>query len=285
MTKLSRYFFVPWLLVSGSVFAQQDSATFVHARPVETRIGKGIKLRQYDFPGTLFGSNQVITVLEVKPGRKLILDLGYEPQVLRLTSDFGNSAKAVAALNGSFFDVKNGGSVDYLRADGRMVSENRLGPKGERALHQKAAVVVARGRISLATWDGSASWEQTLAGDDVLLSGPMLVDEKQVVLADTSAFSRLRHPRTAVVLTKKRTLLVTVDGRNEHAAGNSLPELAKICRWLGAIDAINLDGGGSTTLWLNSNAVKGVVNYPSDNNKWDHEGERKVANVILVLKK
>jgi exopolysaccharide biosynthesis protein len=54
-------------------------------------------------------------------------------------------------------------------------------------------------------------------------------------------------------------------------------------RWLKAIDAINLDGGGSTTLWVNNEI--GVVNFPTDNKKWDHEGQRKVANVLLLKKK
>ncbi|MBP8067250.1 MAG: phosphodiester glycosidase family protein, partial [Pedobacter sp.] len=41
-------------------------------------------------------------------------------------------------------------------------------------------------------------------------------------------------------------------------------------------------GGGSTTLWTEK---LGVINYPSDNKKWDHEGERKVANVVILKKK
>lgn len=65
----------------------------------------------------------------------------------------------------------------------------------------------------------------------------------------------------------------------------SLFELSKLMRWLKSDDAINLDGGGSTTLWINNQPENGVVNYPSDNKKWDHEGERKVANVVLLKKK
>jgi exopolysaccharide biosynthesis protein len=56
-------------------------------------------------------------------------------------------------------------------------------------------------------------------------------------------------------------------------------------RWLHATDAINLGGGGSTTLWINNYNDSGVVNFPTDNKKWDHEGERKVANVVLLKKK
>jgi len=51
-----------------------------------------------------------------------------------------------------------------------------------------------------------------------------------------------------------------VDGRNKNASGMNLYELTKIVRWLGAQNAINLDGGGSTTMWIYD---KGVVNYPA----------------------
>ena len=53
-------------------------------------------------------------------------------------------------------------------------------------------------------------------------------------------------------------------------------------RWLGADYAINLDGGGSTTLYVEGASDNGVVNHPTDNRKFDNKGERKVANAILV---
>lgn len=74
-------------------------------------------------------------------------------------------------------------------------------------------------------------------------------------------------------------ILVTVDGRHDQSRGMNLHELTDLMISLGCREAINLDGGGSTTMWL---ADQGVVNMPSDNKKFDHEGERPVANVIVV---
>jgi exopolysaccharide biosynthesis protein len=48
--------------------------------------------------------------------------------------------------------------------------------------------------------------------------------------------------------------------------------------WLGCRDALNLDGGGSSTMVFDGN----IVNHPSDNKKFDHQGERVVANAIVV---
>ena len=65
----------------------------------------------------------------------------------------------------------------------------------------------------------------------------------------------------------------------KQLAGMSLFELGVFLRSLKCQQAINLDGGGSTTMWIKS---QGVVNYPSDNQRFDHSGERKVANVIVI---
>ena len=68
--------------------------------------------------------------------------------------------------------------------------------------------------------------------------------------------------------------MITVDGRSESSGGIRLDDLAELLLKLGAIDAMNLDGGGSTTMFLNGK----VVNSPSDK-----EGERKVGDAILVF--
>ncbi len=78
---------------------------------------------------------------------------------------------------------------------------------------------------------------------------------------DPASFVQARHPRTAVGVTAGgELLLVTVDGRQRHSRGMSLPELAAYMVHLGAVRAINLDGGGSTTM-----VARGLyVNAPSD---------------------
>jgi len=87
-------------------------------------------------------------------------------------------------------------------------------------------------------------------------------------------FANSRHPRTAVGTTcDGKLLLVTVDGRQWISLGATLSEMAAIMKRLGATNAINLDGGGSTTLSL----MGLVANSPS-------EGvERPVANALLVF--
>ena len=97
--------------------------------------------------------------------------------------------------------------------------------------------------------------------------GPWLVrDGKTFVDGDAEDFPAAefvtkRHPRTAAGITKNRhLLLVTVDGRQTQSVGLSLNELAEYLKNLGAVQAINLDGGGSTAMYVGG----GIVNSPSD---------------------
>ncbi len=88
------------------------------------------------------------------------------------------------------------------------------------------------------------------------------------------SFSTTRHPRTAAGLTADgKVLLVTVDGRQKISRGMSLPDLAALMKRLGAVDAVNLDGGGSTTLSYRGS----VINSPSGGDL------RPVADALLVF--
>jgi exopolysaccharide biosynthesis protein len=270
-------------------FAQNiDSLHLVSAKWNKQRIAPSLKLVRHHFDAKdLFLANQNISYLEVKNKRRSpVLAIGVEEKVLKTTRTFGIENQALAAINGTFFDVKNGGSVDFIKVDSLVMAQNQLEKNGTRAKHQQAAVVIGKGKLGIKKWDGAADWELGLQEENVMLTGPLLVFNAGYEVQDSSSFSRSRHPRTAIgIKPNGRVLLLTVDGRNANSAGMSLTELAQTMKWLGCTSAVNLDGGGSTTLWINGFPDEGVVNYPTDNKRWDHAGQRKVANVVLVKKK
>ncbi|MBK9550187.1 MAG: phosphodiester glycosidase family protein [Gemmatimonadetes bacterium] len=116
---------------------------------------------------------------------------------------------------------------------------------------------------------------------------PMLLRDSAEVAGLEAAgganFGPVRHPRTLVGVAAggRRLLLVTVDGRQPgYSMGMTLRESAVLMRALGATEAINLDGGGSTAMALR-NGLGGAVlgNHPSDK-----EGERAVANALAVVR-
>jgi len=272
---LKKLFFALILFTSGlSAFSQSaDSLTVVKAKWQKNKIARQVVLFRHHFDQkNLFAANENISFLEIKnTGRKAIFAIGAEEKELITTSNFGLRDTAIAAVNGNFFDVKNGGSVDFVRINGQTINANRLDKNGNRARHQEAAVLIDNGKISIKKWDGSADWEAKLKEENVLLNGPLLTLNNVDETLDTAGFNRLRHPRTCLgIKPNGRVILLTVDGRNENSAGMSLFELTKLMRWLGCTSAINFDGGGSTTLWVNGMPDGGVINYPTDNKKWDH---------------
>ncbi|HJP84929.1 MAG TPA: phosphodiester glycosidase family protein [Gemmatimonadaceae bacterium] len=105
---------------------------------------------------------------------------------------------------------------------------------------------------------------ENVAGDAATLEGTL------------SRNAEARHPRTAIGFSRDSSTLMifTVDGRSENSGGMTLVEMAKVMRELGAWQAMNFDGGGSTTMVVDGK----VVNHPSDK-----EGERAVGNALLVV--
>lgn len=123
---------------------------------------------------------------------------------------------------------------------------------------------------------GDPRWDRVR---DVLCAGPRLLSRGQVVASGEGfpdALLNRRHPRTAVgVALDGSLLLVVADGRSpEHSLGMTATELAREMQRWGAVDAVNLDGGGSATIVVRDR----VVNLPSD-----ETGERPVSNAVLVL--
>jgi exopolysaccharide biosynthesis protein len=77
-------------------------------------------------------------------------------------------------------------------------------------------------------------------------------------------------------------ILLTLDGRTAEASGMTLVQLADLMLLLKCTDAVNLDGGGSTTMFIKGKPYNGVVNMPCDNKIFDHAGERAVSDIIII---
>jgi hypothetical protein len=116
--------------------------------------------------------------------------------------------------------------------------------------------------------------QDIVGGAGLLIREGRDVDDWRVE-AFGKGFAEARHPRTMIGAASDGTIwLVTIDGRQPKlSVGMTLPELRTFARRLGLANALNLDGGGSTTMW-----VKGeVVNSPSD-----AAGPRKVSDALIV---
>jgi hypothetical protein len=117
-------------------------------------------------------------------------------------------------------------------------------------------------KISTATNPDLKGVRTAIGGGPSLLRGGKIVplkksDKPSVGYAERSLFER--HPRSAVAWNDKYFFFIEVDGRQKNlSVGMTLAELSDYMLKLGCTDALNLDGGGSSTIWLNGK----VMNSP-----------------------
>jgi hypothetical protein len=167
--------------------------------------------------------------------------------------------KAGARIAARIVQAWQGG--DHPLKDGRLILS--LGPKvtGPAAQLQPGQTVQLKLEASV-----------DLSGVQVAIGGgPVLIQDSQV---KQWKGEQPRHPRTAIGWNGEKFFLVVVDGRQKGLSiGMTFPELADLMKQLGCDQALNLDGGGSSTLWLDGE----IMNSPSDGRP------RRIANGLVVV--
>lgn len=242
----------------------------------------------------LFDSPQTISVIKYSPKRFKTTIV--QPEKLTRLAATASAAGADFGVNAGYWDVRINKPSTFLVLDGKQIAVTADFEK-ERV---DGLVCIAKRKVVIDHCKAGEEAAYAAKYDNILASGPILIDEGRSV--DHEAYTRgmvdnaggkpvgafytytQRHPRTAMGTDKRGNVyLVVVDGRSKgNAEGVTIAELTKVCEWLGLRDAINLDGGGSSTMWSKS---EGVVSYPCRNKKFDHAGDRRVSSCIVVKSK
>ena len=129
-------------------------------------------------------------------------------------------------------------------------------------------------QFTTATKPAISNVTYAIGGGPILVSGGVIQDWP--VNKGIRDHIQPRHPRTALGYNDRYFFLVVVDGRQpELSIGMTWPEFSALMKQIGCTDALNLDGGGSATFWLNGK----VVNSPSD------KRERSIANAVAIVRK
>ena len=170
----------------------------------------------------------------------------------RTVSSFGDLTGVDAAVNGDFFG--SGFSTDGLAVHG--------GAQWSGSDHGYVApLAFGAHRAELRPHEDQTGIEPWMT--EVVSGHPTILWDGQQRDNNGDSLCSDRHPRTAVGLSADRRLLIVavVDGRATGRIGMTCDELSALLREMGADDGMNLDGGGSTTMWLRG---PGVLNFPSD---------------------
>jgi hypothetical protein len=186
------------------------------------------------------------------------------------------SPGVIAAVNGDFFTPEGRPlGVEITRGEVRSRSNRASfawhpgsGPWFGTPVAQADSVLVLGWTLPLGRRDGRT---EAIAGFPALLTGGEPVGDLEV--AARPGFAAERHPRTAVAWdpVARVAWLVVVEGRMSESAGMSLPELTELLVALGASEALNLDGGGSSAMVIHGKLVSRTS---------DAAGERPVANAL-----
>lgn len=265
-------------LLPLSAFAEvtaQDSISFAAAKWTTIHYAKGATLQTAQVQ--MFGDTEYISVYSY-PAKRLRTSIVRIPQGGATTSQIGTNHKAKAAINASYFTMKTCVSDVYTRIDGKM---EEYGVKDE-DFRCNGMIVADKGRLEIKTLDRNYKCNNALgSGPILILDGETWTYDPTIYEGGERTFYTRQHPRTVIGYDsdKDRIYFIVIDGRFPgQSKGTTIEETTAIARWLGLEDALNLDGGGSSTLWTQS---QGVVNHPYDNRKFDHQGERKIPTAII----
>ncbi len=186
----------------------------------------------------------------------------------RTPSSFAKLVGAKVAVNGDFFSYQTYGTSGLSVGNGNRWTDTKDGGGSgflafgfdRNAFSPPPSVV-----------DPPPEWMR-----DVVSGNLQVLTDGVPLASDSGDFCTTRHPRTVAGFSRDRRTLIlaVVDGRTSTAVGMRCSELGALMKELGAWDAINFDGGGSSAMYLDG---KGVVNHPSDGS------ERVTGNQLAVL--
>jgi exopolysaccharide biosynthesis protein len=234
----------------------------------------------------LFNAKQYVNVLDIDLNDTSIkIDIGFQEPALLTTHEIAEREKAVAAVNGNFFHTEEGGSVCFFKKNGHIIDTSRT-DLTERLflpwLDDAGMTFTKEHRVKIVN-EPVEGWRDVDSLPTIFTGGPLLIQNGTEVKQAVHSFNDNRFSRTGAGLTNNgHLILVVVDGNSARSAGMSIKEFAQLFKSLGCTQAFNLDGGGSSTMWVKGQPDNGIVNHPTDNKKFDHFGERKVANALLI---
>ncbi len=225
------------------------------------------------------GSDQItyfvadVVLKDASSLRSAFADNSFGTNITEDTSEIASSNNAIFAINGDYYGFRNDGVIirngtvyrdDPVRdamalfGDGTMQTYNEEEVSSSDLLAQGAA--------------------NTLSFGPILIQDGKIASDFSNVKIDTNFGNRSiqnANPRTAVgMIAPNHYVFVVVDGRSEgYSRGMTLTELANVMSDLGATEAYNLDGGGSSTMYF----MGRVVNNPQGKNQ-----ERGVSDILYI---
>ena len=225
----------------------------------------------------LYGNAQTVSIAKYS-SETMATSLCVKEGSFQSTPAIAAEAGATAAINGSYFNMTTCKSTTAIWVDRTEIATTT----SDEFARCNGVIGFKSGTFALEQYSSSTTRTQLLGWskkyDSFIVTGPIL--RRNGVSMDANIGGEGfygPHPRTMLGKCADGTVyMVVMEGRLDGASGFSLENMVSLAEDLNMTDAINLDGGGSSTLWV---AGSGVINRPSGGSL------RNVPNVIIATSK
>jgi len=278
------------LFFAALLFVAAPAAPLPDGLGSAERIADGVLLYRVEHETLLDPPGHVdVHALRLDPGRaRLEIALAEDRSPAREgVLSIARRRHAIAAVNGGFFVLATGAPQAILKHRGQLIGGSLRGrgavgimPRGSLLFDRvtvdaKAAPPLYEPRLGSRAADWASASDAVSGAGLLVLDGREITDWKDEELS--SGFETTRHPRTMIGVDRSGAIwLIAVDGRQPWLSlGMTFDELKRLARRIGLTSALNLDGGGSTTMVVQE---RFIVNHPSE-----ETGPRAVSDALVVL--
>ena len=193
----------------------------------------------------------------------------YGRNITEKTSEMASNAEAILAINGDYYGTQQTG---YVLRNGVLYRDTASD-------NQEDLVIYEDGSFEIINETDVTAQELLSNGAVQILSfGPALVINGEISVTEDEEVGKAKasNPRTAIgIIDENHYVFVVSDGRTDQSEGLSLYELASFMEQLGVETAYNLDGGGSSTMYFNSE----IINNPTSGGSIK---ERSVSDIVYI---
>ena len=193
----------------------------------------------------------------------------YGRNITEKTSEMASNAEAILAINGDYYGTQQTG---YVLRNGVLYRDTA-------SENQEDLVIYEDGSFEIINETDVTAQELLSNGAVQILSfGPGLVINGEISVTEDEEVGKAKasNPRTAIgIIDENHYVFVVSDGRTDQSEGLSLYELASFMEQLGVETAYNLDGGGSSTMYFNSE----IINNPTSGGSIK---ERSVSDIVYI---
>ena len=268
------------LAIAATAQQKSDYAALLQSTDWHWQTRDGVTYGRAVF-SDLYGNPQALSIAKYAQGAAST-ELYIKEGSKQGTNGLAAEAGATAAINGSYFNMSNNTSTTALWVGGKEIAKT----SAEEFARCNGIVGFKNGTFTLEPYSSSTTAAQLAAWgrkyDSFIATGPILRRAGQSMDPNVGGEGFYGpHPRTMLGKCADGTVyMVVAEGRLDGAAGFSLANLLSLAEDLDMTDAINLDGGGSSTLWvtgagvvnrLSGGAVRNVPNIVVAQTYTDHE--------------